>query len=494
MVIGAIDQGTAATKFYLFDRQGDIVGSASKDHEQIYPAPRKVEHDATEIWQNTKDVMMEVLESTGTDPTELDGIGITNQRETTIIWDRETGEPIHNAIVWQDKRTIDRIEQLIEDGWEEKIRETTGLEPDPFFSAGEIEWILSNVDGAQQRAENGEILFGNIDTWLTWNLTGEHVTDVTNASRTMLFDLETLDWDDELLTEFGVPREILPEVQPSINEEYHGTTDADGFLGTEVPISGILGDQQAALFGQARFEPGEIKHTVGTSCVMQMNIGTEATISEHGLNTTVAYQRTGEDPIYALEGEIFTGGQALAWLEEIGVVDDVANTADLARSAESSRDVFFVPTFQGLATPYWDPAARGAIFGLERGTSRESVIRAALDGIAYRTRDAIDALKATSGLSIDSIRIDGGMAKNDYLCQRMSDVTDATVDRPEVLETTALGVAYAAGLAVGVWPDTKTLRNHWKLAHRFEPQVDSTEIQAQYEQWEDAVDLSRQWS
>lgn len=494
MIVGAIDQGTAATKFYLFNEESEILGSASREHEQYFPEPGHAEHDPVEIWENTKEVMLDVLESTGTDATNIDALGITNQRETTIVWDSETGDPVYNAIVWQDKRPMDRIDQLVEDGWEETIREKTGLEPDPFFSAGEIEWILDHVDNARERARDGELIFGNIDTWLVWNLTGEHVTDVTNASRTMLFDIDELAWDDTLLDEFGVPHKMLPEVRPSIDDEYHGTTDPEGFLGAEIPVSGILGDQQAALFGQARFEPGEVKHTVGTSCVMQMNIGTEILISEHGANTTIGYQRPGEDPYYALEGQIFTGGQALAWLEEIGVVDDVTDTADLARSAEPTDDVFFVPSFQGLATPYWNPAARGTMLGLERGTSRGQLIRAALDGIAYRTRDAIEALRADSGLEITSVRVDGGMSQNGYLCQRMADTMTVDVDRGEILETTALGVAYAAGLAAGVWPDMETIRDRWRLSERLEPDANTDEMDAQYERWTEAVALSQQWT
>lgn len=494
MIVGAIDQGTVATKFYLFNEQSEMLGSASKEHEQYFPEPGHAEHDPIEIWENTQQVILDVLESTGTAAAEIDALGITNQRETTVVWNPETGQPVHNAIVWQDKRPMDRIDQLVEDGWEETIRETTGLEPDPFFSAGEIEWILDNIEAARERARNGDLIFGNIDTWLAWNLTGEHVTDVTNASRTMLFDIDELAWDHTLLEEFGIPREMLPEVRPSIDDEYHGTTDPEDFLGAEVPVSGMLGDQQAALFGQARFEPGEVKHTTGTSCVMQMNIGNEMILSEHGANTTLGYQRRGEKPYYVLEGQIFTGGQALAWLQEIGVIDDVVDSADLARSAESTDGVFFVPSFQGLATPYWNPSARGTMLGLERGTSRETLVRAALDGIAYRTRDVIDALRADSGFEIESIRVDGGMAQNSYLCQRMADMMTADVDRGELLETTALGVAYAAGLAAGVWPDMETIRERWRLSERFEPEASPGEMDAQYDRWTDAVDISQQWN
>lgn len=491
--IGAIDQGTAATKFHVFDETGKVVADAARDHEQIYPEPGWVEHDPIEIWDNTRAVITDALDRAGVDADELAAIGITNQRETTIVWDRETGEPVYNAIVWQDKRPTDRIDELVEAGWEEKIRETTGLEPDPFFSAGEIEWILKNVDGAKERAERGELLFGNIDTWLAWNLTGEHVTDVSNASRTMLFDIRDLDWDDELLEEFGVPEAMLPEVRPSIDEEYHGLTDPGEFLGTEVPVAGMMGDQQAALFGQARFEAGQIKHTVGTSCVMQMNIGTDATISEHGLNTTVAYQQTGEEPRYALEGEIFTGGQVIEWLVELGVLEDAAESDELARSVDSTGDVYVVPTFQGIATPYWDPQARGAILGLERGTGPGVLVRSALDSIAYRARDAVDAMKADTGLEIDRIRIDGGMSANDFLCERIADVTRTSVDRPVVRETTALGVAYAAGLAVGVWSDMDTIQDQWKLERSFDPVSDAETIDTEYEQWQKAIDLTREW-
>ncbi|QSG16415.1 glycerol kinase GlpK [Halapricum desulfuricans] len=491
--IGSVDQGTAATKFHVFDETGALMADAAQDHEQIYPEPGWVEHDPIEIWENTKAVITEVLDAEGIDAAELAAIGITNQRETTIVWDRETGKPVYNAIVWQDKRPTDRIDELVEAGWEEKIRETTGLEPDPFFSAGEIEWILKNVDGVQERAEAGELLFGNIDTWLAWNLTGEHVTDVSNASRTMLFDIHDLEWDDDLLAEFGVPEVMLPDVRPSIDEEYHGVTDPEGFLGVEVPVAGMMGDQQAALFGQARFEPGQIKHTIGTSCVMQMNIGTDATISEHGLNTTLAYQQTGEQPRYALEGEIFTGGQVIEWLVELGVLEDVAQSDELARSVESTGDVYVVPTFQGIATPYWDPKARGAILGLERGTSPEILVRAAFDSIAYRARDAVDAMKADSGLDIDRIRIDGGMSINNFLCERIADVTRTSVDRPVVRETTALGAAYAAGLAVGVWPDTDAIRDQWKLERSFDPVSDAETIDTEYEQWQKAIELTREW-
>ncbi|QSG12652.1 Glycerol kinase [Halapricum desulfuricans] len=491
--IGAIDQGTAATKFHVFDETGSVVADAARDHEQIYPEPGWVEHDPLEIWDNTRAVVTGALDRAGIDADDLEAIGITNQRETTIVWDRETGDPVYNAIVWQDKRPTDRIDELVESGWEETIRETTGLEPDPFFSAGEIEWILENVDRARDRAERGELRFGNIDTWLVWNLTGEHVTDVSNASRTMLFDIHDLEWDGDLLEEFGVPEAILPEVRPSIDEEYHGLTDADGFLDAEVPVAGMMGDQQAALFGQARFEAGQIKHTVGTSCVMQMNIGTDATISEHGLNTTLAYQQTGEEPRYALEGEIFTGGQVIEWLVELGVLEDAAQSDELARSVDSTGDVYVVPTFQGIATPYWDPQARGAILGLERGTGPETLVRAALDSIAYRARDAVDAMKADSGLDIDRIRIDGGMSANDFLCERIADVTRTSVDRPVVRETTALGVAYAAGLAVGVWPDTDTIRDQWQLERSFDPASDAETIDAEYEQWQQAIDLTREW-
>jgi glycerol kinase len=309
----------------------------------------------------------------------------------------------------------------------------------------------------------------------------------------MLFDIDALAWNDELLAEFGVPRAMLPEVRPSIDESHHGETDPDGFLGASIPVSGMMGDQQAALFGQARFEPGEVKHTVGTSCVMQMNIGREVQLSDYGLNTTVAYQRSGEDARYVLEGQIFTGGQVFEWLTELGVLDDAAEIEDLARSVDSTGDVYFVPSFQGLATPYWDPGARGAILGLDRSVSREVLVRAALDGIVYRSRDAIDAMAADSGLDVADVRIDGGMARNDFLCQRLADVARTTVDRPEVLETTALGVAYAAGLGVGVWSDTDEIRDAWRLERRFEPTADADEVNAAYERWQEAVDLSRQW-
>ncbi|MDR5673850.1 Glycerol kinase [Halalkaliarchaeum sp. AArc-CO] len=502
--VGAIDQGTTGTRFMLFDHDGTVVGNAYRKHEQLYPSPGWVEHDPEEIWKNTRAVIERALSKASVAPDELAAIGVTNQRETTLLWERETGRPIHDAIVWQDRRTTERVEQLRENGWEEKIRTKTGLEPDAYFSATKAEWLLENADpieveparheDVRERAENGEILFGTIDTWLIWNLTGEHVTDVTNASRTMLYDIRSGEWDDELLAEFSLPREMLPEVRPSSDEETYGTTDPDGFLGAEVSVAGALGDQQAALFGQTCFTPGEAKNTYGTGSFFLMNTGEKAVDSEHGLLTTVAFQRSGEPIQYALEGSIFITGAAIEWLEDVDLIEDPAQTEELARSVESTDGVYLVPAFTGLGAPHWDQRARGTIVGMTRGTRREHLVRATLESIAYQTRDVAEAMAADADVKPEQLRVDGGAVKNNFLCGIQADIVDTEIVRPEVDETTALGAAYAAGLAVGYWEDLDELRENWRIDRTFEPGGDRRDIERRYDRWKEAVDRAKGWA
>lgn len=412
-VIGAIDQGTAATKFSLFDYSSEMIESVSTKHDQMYPEAGWVEHDPLEIWENTKQLIHGGLDKTGYTAADLAALGITNQRETTVIWHQETGEPLYNAIVWQDRRTTDRIEQLTNEGWTDYVRETTGLQIDAYYSAAKLEWLLDEVPNARNLAESGNLCFGTVDSWLVYNLTGEHVTDVTNASRTMLFDIHDLNWDNDLLTEFDIPESILPSVVPSISAEAYGRTNETGFLGESIPITGVLGDQQAALFGHAGFEKGALKHSIGTSCVMHLNTGTEALESNHGLNTTVGFQIEDKPPKYVLEGQIFTGGQAIEWLVEMGIIGGAGETEELARSVQSTDGVYFIPTFQGLATPFWNSNARGTILGLNRDTRPAHLVRATLEGIACRGRDAVDAMRADSEVDINCLRIDGGMTNKD---------------------------------------------------------------------------------
>ena len=502
--VGAIDQGTTGTRFVVFDHDGGIVATAYERHEQYYPEPGWVEHDPVEIWENTKTVVLAVLAEAGLSADRLAALGITNQRETTLLWDAATGEPIHDAVVWQDRRTTDRIEALEAAGKAAWIRETTGLEPDAYFSATKAEWLLDNADAVatdraptadvRERAEAGEVCFGTIDSWLIYNLVGAHVTDVTNASRTMLFDIHDLAWDDDLLAEFRVPRACLPEVRASSDEACYGHTDPDGFLGAEVPVAAALGDQQAALFGQTCFDPGEAKNTYGTGSFFLTNTGEAAVASEHGLLTTVGFKRSGEPAQYALEGSIFATGAAIQWLEDVDLIEDPAETEALARSVDSTDDVYVVPAFTGLGAPHWDGRARGTIVGLTRGTRREHLVRATLESIAYQTRDVAEAMEADAGVEIDALRVDGGAVKNDFLCQLQADVLGAEIVRPTVDETTAQGAAYAAGLAVGYWDDLDDLRANWHVDRRFEPEVDPDEADARYGRWGEAVERSLDWA
>ena len=501
--VGAIDQGTTGTRFMVFDHGGEVVANAYEKHEQIYPEPGWVEHDANEIWENTKQVVTEGLADAGIDASQLEALGITNQRETTIVWDAETGEPIHNALVWQDRRTTDRVEEIQEEDKVEWIREKTGLECDAYFSATKTEWILDNADpigtdrssdALRDRAEEGELLMGTIDTWLIYNLTGNHITDVSNASRTMLYNIEDLEWDDELLEEFDVPEEMVPEVRPSSDEETYGSTDADGFLGAEVPVAGALGDQQAALFGQTCFDEGDAKNTYGTGSFYLMNTGNEAVASDHGLLTTIGFQRSGEPVQYALEGAIFITGAAIEWLEDMELIDDAAETASLARSVDSTDGVYLVPAFTGLGAPHWDGRARGTIVGMTRGTRREHIVRATLESIAYQTRDVAEAMEADSGVETTSLRVDGGAVKNNFLCQLQADVLQTEIARPVVDETTALGSAYAAGLAVGYWEDLDSLRDNWQVDREFDVEMGPEEVDELYSRWDKAVERSLDWA
>ena len=502
--VGAVDQGTTGTRFMVFDHSGQVVANAYETHEQIYPEPGWVEHDPREIWENTKDVTVLALADAGISADQLEAIGVTNQRETTLLWDADTGRPLHNALVWQDRRTTDRIETLQDEGKADEVQAKTGLEPDAYFSATKAEWLLDNADpiktqrarpaDVRERAAEGDVLFGTIDTWVIYNLTGNHITDVTNASRTMLFDINEMDWDDELCEEFNVPREMLPEVRPSSDEDTYGTTDADGFLNAEVPVAGALGDQQAALFGQTCFDAGDAKNTYGTGSFFLMNTGNEAVTSENGLLTTVGFQRSGEPVQYALEGSIFITGAAIEWLEDVTLIDSAAETERLARSVDSTDGVYFVPAFTGLGAPHWDQRARGTIVGMTRGTRREHIVRATLEAIAYQTRDVAEAMEADSGIDMQTLRVDGGAVKNNFLCQLQSDIIDTGIVRPQVDETTALGSAYAAGLAVGYWSDLDELTANWQVDRKFDPEMESERADRLHSQWSEAVERSLDWA
>jgi len=502
--VGAIDQGTTGTRFMVFDHAGQVAANAYTKHEQHYPEPGWVEHDPMEIWENTKDVVREALAEADISADQLEGLGITNQRETTLLWDADTGKPVHNALVWQDRRTTDRVEALQDAGKVEEIRQKTGLEADAYFSATKAEWLLDNADpikmertrpdDVRKRAGRGEVLFGTIDTWLIWKLTGNHITDVTNASRTMLYNIRETEWDDELLAEFDVPREMLPEVRPSSDDDYYGHTDGSGFLEAEIPVAGALGDQQAALFGQTCFDEGDAKNTYGTGSFFLMNTGEEAVKSDHGLLTTIGFQRSGEPVQYALEGAIFVTGAAIEWLEDVDFIDDPGQTAELARSVDSTDGVYVVPAFTGLGAPHWDQRARGTILGMTRGTRKEHIVKATLESIAYQTRDVAEAMEADSGIDMTSLRVDGGAVKNNYLCQLQSDIIGSDIARPEVDETTALGSAYAAGLAVGYWDTIDELRKNWQVDREFEPEMHADEADEKYSRWDDAVERSLDWA
>lgn len=497
--VAAIDQGTTGTRFMIFGHEGQVVASAYQEHQQIYPQPGWVEHDPREIWDVTQTVMRKALASGGIQPEQLLGIGVTNQRETTVIWDRQTGHPLYNAIVWQCTRTRDICQSLIEQGLEPTIRERTGLVIATYFSGPKIQWILENIPGVREKAERGEALFGNVDTWLIWNLTGgpnggAHITDYTNASRTMLMNLRTLDWDDEVLEALAIPRAMLPAIRPSSDRHFYGFTDGNGFLGARVPVCADLGDQQAALVGQTCFAAGEAKNTYGTGCFMLLNVGQQIVHSQSGLLTTVAFGFEPASCTYALEGSIAITGAAVQWLRDnLGLIKNAAETEAIARSVDDAGGVYFVPAFSGLFAPYWDMDARGVIVGLTRYVNKAHLVRATLEAICYQTREVLDAMHADAGLSLKSLKVDGGAVVNDFLMQLQADILGVPVVRPTVRETTALGAAYAAGLASGFWQSLDELRANWAVDRTFEPQWSAEKRESGYRGWRKAVQRAMKW-
>ena len=489
----SLDQGTTSSRAIIFNHDGDIVGSSQREFTQYYPRPGWVEHDPMEIWGTQSSVLTEVLAKTNIPSDEVAALGITNQRETVVVWDKNTGAPVYNAIVWQCRRTTDICEQLRRDGMEEHIRKTTGLVLDAYFSGTKVKWILDNVEGARERAEKGELLFGTIDTWLTWKLTGgrAHVTDVTNASRTMMFDINKLEWDETMLEILGVPRSMLPEVKSS--SEIYGQTNIGGKGGTRIPVAGMAGDQQAALFGQMCHEKGMAKNTYGTGCFLLMNTGEEPVKSENGLLTTIACGYDGK-VTYALEGSVFMGGASVQWLrDELGLVRDAADTEYFASKVKDTNGVYVVPAFVGLGAPYWDPYARGSVFGLTRGANRNHIVRATLEAIAYQSRDLIEAMEQDSGIEMTQLRVDGGAVANNFLMQFQSDILNSDVVRPTVTESTAAGSAYLAGLAVGFWNNIDELKGKVGVDCTYTPEMNDEERSGLYRGWKKAVERSLKW-
>lgn len=483
----SLDQGTTSTRAILFNRAGEIVHSAQQEFTQYFPKPGWVEHNANEIWGSVLAVVATCLTEANVKPSQIAGIGITNQRETAVVWEKETGKPIHNAVVWQSRQTAEICEALRAAGHAELFREKTGLLIDAYFSGTKVKWILDHVDGARARAERGELLFGTIDTWLIWKLSGgkAHVTDYSNASRTLMYNIHELKWDDELLDILDVPKAMLPEVRPS--SEVYAETAGYHFFGEAVPIAGAAGDQQAALFGQACFDIGMAKNTYGTGCFMLMNTGEEAVKSNHGLLTTIAWGVDGKVE-YALEGSIFVAGSAIQWLRDgLRIIDDAKESEGYATRVTSSEGVYVVPAFVGLGTPYWESDVRGAVFGLTRGTEKEHFIRATLESLAYQTRDVLSAMEQDSGIEMKTLRVDGGAVKNNFLMQFQGDIIQAPVERPEINETTALGAAYLAGLAVGFFENREQIATQWKKERRFEPSMAKEETDALYGGWQKAI-------
>jgi len=483
----SLDQGTTSSRAILFNKKGEIVHISQKEFTQHFPKPGWVEHDANEIWGSILSVIASCLSESGISAQQIAGIGITNQRETTVVWDKETGKPIYHAIVWQSRQTAEICEELKQKGYNQLFREKTGLLIDAYFSGTKVKWILDHVEGAREKAEQGKLLFGTIDTWLIWKLSGgkAHVTDYSNASRTLLFNIHELKWDDEILEILDVPKSMLPEVRPS--SEIYAHTDENHFFGQNVPIAGAAGDQQAALFGQACYEEGMAKNTYGTGCFMLMNTGEKAVQSDHGLLTTIAWGIDGKVE-YALEGSIFVAGSAIQWLRDgLRMIKDAKESEAYAKKVESTDGVYVVPAFVGLGTPYWDSEVRGAVFGLTRGTSKEHFIRATLESLAYQTRDVLSAMEKDSNLSLKTLRVDGGAVKNNFLMEFQSDILGVPVERPVVNETTALGAAYLAGLAVGYWKDRDEIKKQWNLDHQFEPNMDENEREKLYNGWQKAV-------
>jgi glycerol kinase len=487
--IAAIDQGTTSTRCILFDHSGNIAGLDQKEHKQFYPKPGWVEHDALEIWERTQGVVRGVLENSGAKVADIASIGVTNQRETTVVWERQTGRPIHNAIVWQDTRTDAICNELARDGGQDRFRARTGLPLATYFSGPKIKWILDNIPGTRQRAEKGELLFGNMDSWVLWNLTGAHITDVTNASRTLLMDLTTLDWDDEILSILDIPRVMMPEIRSS--SEVYG--NAKGGLGG-VPLAGDLGDQQAALFGQTCFNPGEAKNTYGTGCFLLMNTGDKPVISKNGLLTTLAYKIGNQPAIYALEGSIAIAGALVQWLRDnLGIIEKSSDVETLARAVEDNGGVYFVPAFSGLFAPYWRSDARGAILGMTRFTNKGHIARAVLEATAFQTREVLEAMEKDSGVSLSAVKVDGGMVFNELLMQFQADILGVPVIRPKVAETTALGAAYAAGLAVGFWKGYDELRVNWGKDKEWKPSLPAQKRDSLFSTWKKAVTRTFDW-
>lgn len=489
----ALDQGTTSSRCILFDKSGTICSMAQKEFTQIYPKPGWVEHNPMEIWSSQMAVAMEAMTMVGAKPEEISGIGITNQRETTIIWNKQTGEPVYNAIVWQCRRTADMIDALSEDGFDKIIREKTGLVPDAYFSASKIAWILETVPGAREEAEAGNLLFGTVDTWLIWQLTkGKvHVTDYTNASRTMLFDIHNLCWDKEIMERFNIPASLLPKVQPS--SYVYGHTDA-AVLGGEIPIAGAAGDQQAALFGQCCFEQGEVKNTYGTGCFLLMNTGNKAITSQNGLITTIAAS-VGEEVQYALEGSVFVAGAAIQWLRDgLRMVKSAPQSEDYAIHVSDTGGVYIVPAFAGMGAPYWNQHARGTIVGITRGCSKEHFIRATLESIAYQTADVLVAMEQDSGIHLKTLKVDGGASANNFLMQFQADIVGTMVHRPKCIETTALGAAYLAGLATGYWKSKDEIKENWMLGAAFTPNMEEERKHTLLKGWKKAVKCALVWA
>ena len=488
----ALDQGTTSSRCILFDHEGNICGMAQKELTQIYPQPGWVEQNPREIWSTQLSVLTEALAVTGAMPEDIEGIGITNQRETTIVWNRFTGVPVYNAIVWQCRRTAEQIDRLKEEKFDELIRERTGLIADAYFSASKIAWILDNVEGAREQAEEGNLLFGTVDTWLIWNLTGGavHVTDYSNASRTMLYDIHKCCWDQEILEKFNIPESMLPEVKPS--SYIYGYTDP-AVTGGEIPVCGAAGDQQAALFGQCCFEEGMAKNTYGTGCFLLMNTGHHAVESEQGLLTTIA-AGTDENVEYALEGSVFVGGASVQWLrDELRLFRSAEQSEDYAKAVPDTAGAYVVPAFTGLGAPHWDPYARGTIVGITRGFSREHLVRATLESIAYQTADILSAMEKDSGIGLKSLKVDGGASANNFLMQFQADLLDRHVLRPECIETTALGAAYLAGLAVGYWKDKDEIKQNWSLSRTFIPDMQNEKREKLLQGWHKAVRCAFDW-
>ncbi len=495
----AVDQGTTSTRFMIFDHAGQVAGVDQMEHEQIYPQAGWVEHDPMEIWARTQDVIKAGLKKSGVKAEEIASVGITNQRETTVVWDKKTGKPYYNAIVWQCTRTKDICDALAADGGQDRFRAKVGLPLATYFSGPKIKWVLENVDGVRKAAEKGDALFGNIDTWEIWWLTGgpkggAHVTDVTNASRTMLMNLKTLDWDQEILDIMGIPRQMLPEVRPSSDPKIYGYTPKDGPFGTSIPVCGDLGDQQGALVGQTCYSPGEAKNTYGTGCFMLLNTGTKAVPSKSGLLTTLGYKFGDEPAVYALEGSIAITGALVQWLRDnLNLIEKSPEIEDLANTVEDNGGIYFVPAFSGLFAPYWKSDARGVIVGMTRYVNKGHFARAALEATAYQTREVLDAMNKDSGVKLAALKVDGGMVFNETLMQFQADILGVPVVRPMVAETTALGSAYASGLAVGFWANTDEMRANWGIDKTWEPKMDAGTRAELYKGWLKAVTRTFDW-